>query len=104
MADGRAAGDGRRGTSEHQRAQRIFGLPAGRRAKWIVLLFWLLAGGLISSYANKLESVTKNEQSSYLPGSAESTKVLDLEKRFPSGNTVPAVIVFRRESGLTAHD
>src|SRR5207253_3610245 len=58
----------------------------------------------ISPFANKLESVTKNEQASYLPGAAESTKVLDLEKRFPSGDTVPAIIVFHRASGLTSQD
>jgi RND superfamily putative drug exporter len=95
-------GDGAR--TEHERAQRIFGIPAGRRAKWIVLVFWLLVGGLVSSFANKLESVTKNEQSSYLPGSAESTKVLELQKRLPGADTTPAVIVYRRESGLTPQD
>src|SRR5690242_19598944 len=79
-------------------------LVAGKRSKWLVLLLWVLVGVLISPFANKLESVTKNEQSSYLPGAAESTKVLDLEKRFPSGNTVPAVIVFHRSSGLTQQD
>ncbi len=96
-------GDGQE-TNPHARAQRFFGIVAGRRSKWIVLVLWLLVGGLISSYANKLESVTKNEQSSYLPGTAESTKVLDLLKRFPTADTVPAVIVYHREGGLTEAD
>ena len=98
----RAAPDG--DASDGRRRGSIVHLVAGKRSKWLVLLFWLLIGGLISPFANKLESVTKNEQSSYLPGAAESTKVLDLEKRFPSGNTVPAVIVFHRGSGLTSQD
>jgi RND superfamily putative drug exporter len=97
----RTGGDG---ANPHARAQRFFGVVANRRSKWIVLVLWLVVGGLISSYANKLESVTKNEQSSYLPGSAESTKVLDLLKRFPSADTVPAVIVYHREGGLTEAD
>ncbi len=101
--NGRRLGDGAPG-GEHARAQRIFGVVAGKRAKWLVLILWLLIGGLISSSANKLESVTKNEQSSYLPGSAESTKVIDLQKQLPSADTVPAVIIYHRESGLTDAD
>jgi putative drug exporter of the RND superfamily len=99
QADGHGANGG-----EHARAQRIFGVVAGKRAKWLVLIFWLLIGGLISSSANKLESVTKNEQSSYLPGSAESTKVIDLQKQLPTADTVPAVIVYRRDAGITDQD
>src|ERR1043165_5206799 len=100
VGDGRLARAGATG-GEHEKAQRIFGIPAGRRAKWVVLAIWLIVGGLISGSANKLESVTKNEQSSYLPSNAESTKVIDLEKRLPSADTVPGVIVYRRDSGIT---
>jgi len=77
---------------------------AGRRAKFAVLAVWLLVAGIAGSYAGKLEDAEKNEPSSFLPGSAESVAALNAVKRFRSGETVPAVIVYRRPGGLTAAD
>ena len=77
---------------------------SGRRTKWIVLAFWLAVAVLIGPLANKLQGAQKNDPTSCLPGKAESTKVLDLEKRFPGGETAPAVVIYRRDSGLTRAD
>src|SRR5690348_236258 len=84
--------------------KRFLEFPAGRRAKWIVLAFMLVVGGIGGSQAGKLEQAQKNEPSSFLPGSSESVKTLDLEKKFASGTVTPAVAVFRREAGLTRKD
>jgi RND superfamily putative drug exporter len=61
----------------------------------------------IASSANlpgKFEDAESNEATSYLPGSAESTHALHATESLQKGEIAPAVIVFRRESGLTAAD
>ena len=84
--------------------RRFLEFPAGHRAKWLVLVVMLLIGGALGAQGSKLEQAQKNEPSSFLPGSSESVRALDLEKRFKSGTVTPAVVVFRRPSGLTASD
>ncbi len=84
--------------------RRLIALPAGRRGKWVVVVAWLIVAAVAGPVGGKLSSVAKNDQSSYLPGNAESTQVLDLITRFPSGQTLPAVIVAERSSGTTAAD
>src|SRR3954451_2473928 len=84
----------------------LFVLPAGRLAKWLVALVWLvvvvavIAGNLPGKFAD----AEKNESTSFLPGDAESTKALDASKRITGGENVTAVVVYRREGGLTAGD
>ncbi|CAN5664639.1 MMPL family transporter [soil metagenome] len=78
-------------------------LVRGKR-KWVVILFWLLVTAVLSPFAAQLESVQKNDQASYLPEDAESTRVLELAARFPGGDTLPAVVAYRRASGLTKPD
>jgi len=68
------------------------------------VLFWVVVLVIAVPYASKLMSAESNEASSYLPGNAESTRVLDLEKQFPAGQTVPAIVIYRRASGLTDTD
>lgn len=82
----------------------ILTLPASRRAKWLVVLFWVIVLIVAVPFARKLTDAESNEASSYLPGNAESTKVLNLEKEFPSGQTVPAIVIYRRATGLTDAD
>ena len=82
----------------------ILTFAAGRRAKWIVLLLWLVVAGVAGPLGGKLSSVEKNEESAYLPKSAESTKALVLQQNFPGGEVTPAIVVFRRASGLTPAD
>jgi putative drug exporter of the RND superfamily len=85
----------------------FFTFAAGRRAKWIVFAIWFAVIFVAAGPANlptKFEEAENNEASSYLPGSAESTAALDATKSLQNGELAPAVIVFRRESGLTAAD
>jgi putative drug exporter of the RND superfamily len=76
----------------------------GRRTKWLVLVFWLLVVVGLGGLAGKLSGVEKNDAKSWLPGKAESTQVLDVQKAFQSPNTFQAVVVYERQSGLTAAD
>jgi putative drug exporter of the RND superfamily len=85
----------------------LFTFAAGRRTKWIVFGIWLLAILIASGPANlpgKFEDAESNEATSYLPGSAESTDALDATEALQDGELAPAVIVYRRESGLTGAD
>jgi RND superfamily putative drug exporter len=84
--------------------RRIAALPAGRRGKWLVLVFWLVVAGVAAPLAGKLTNAQNNETSAWLPGKAESTKVVDLSKNFRPDDVFPAVIVYERASGLESAD
>lgn len=68
-------------------------LPSGRKGKWVVLVLWIVAVAALSPFASKLTSVQDNQAVSWLPGEAESTKVLAITQRFRSNDEVPTVVV-----------
>jgi RND superfamily putative drug exporter len=78
-------------------------LVCGRRAKWLVLVLWLVVLFLTAPLASKLTGAQDNDAASWLPGSAESTQVLQLSEDFRP-EQIPAVVVYARESGLTAQE
>jgi RND superfamily putative drug exporter len=63
-----------------------------------------LAGGAGSSFQGKLSEVQKNDNSAYLPASAESTQVADEAAKFRTSQSLPGFLVFQRKSGLTDGD
>jgi RND superfamily putative drug exporter len=69
-----------------------------------VAVLALLAGGFGSSYQGKLSEVQKNDNSSYLPASAESTKAGNISAEFNKTQSLPGFLVFQRAGGLTAAD
>jgi len=76
----------------------------GRRIKWLVVVFWvavLMVGGM---GASKLTDVENNEASSWLPGDAESTKALEASEAFSDPDTMPAIVVYERDGGITQAD
>jgi RND superfamily putative drug exporter len=79
-------------------------LPAGRRGKWVVVAFWLIVVALAGPLAGKLTSAEKNDAQNWLPASAESTQVLQLQSQAQSADIIPAVVVYDRPSGITAAD
>lgn len=83
--------------------RRIAYLVCGRRAKWLVLALWLVLLFLTAPFAQKLTDAQDNDAASWLPGSAESTQVLHLSEDFRP-EQIPAIVVYARESGLTAAD
>jgi putative drug exporter of the RND superfamily len=78
--------------------------PAGRRTKWLVVLFWLILVVLAGPLSGKLTGAEKNDSSSWLPPAAESTQVLNLRSSAISPNVYPGVLVYDRPSGVTAAD
>lgn len=84
----------------------LFTSPATRLAKWIVFVPWLVAIFLAfgAELPDKFTEAENNEATSYLPGDAESTKALAATEELQDGELAPTVIVYRRDSGLTAAD
>ena len=83
----------------------LAGLPARPRAKWVVLAVWLVAAAALGPLQPRLQESTVNDPASFLPASAESREVLDVvDERFAAGRVTPALVVWRRQDGLTATD
>jgi putative drug exporter of the RND superfamily len=86
------------------RLKSVVGIPAGRRTKWLVLVFWLVVVALAGPLSGKLTGAEKNDAQSWLPPAAESTQALALRSKVVSPNVFPAVVVYDRPAGLTAAD
>lgn len=76
--------------------------------RWIlpvlIVVAWLVAGGVFGPSAGKLSTVQQNDNSAYLPRTAEATRGLDVLKKFQTDETLPATVVFVRNGGLTRAD
>src|SRR5215467_10768305 len=83
---------------------KIAEIPAGRWTKWLVVGFWVVMVAVLYPLSSKLTAAEKNNASAWLPASAESVKVLDVQQRFQSPNDYPGVVVYYRASGLAAAD
>jgi len=83
-------------------------MPSVRaRRRWLALglfVLWLLVAGFAGPYSGKLADVQTNDNAAFLPKTAESTEVNDLQRRFIDQETTPGIIVWERESGITAAD
>ena len=83
-------------------------MPSVRaRRRWFALglfVLWLLVAGFAGPYSGKLADVQTNDNAAFLPKTAESTEVNDLQRRFIDQETTPGIIVWERESGITAAD
>lgn len=83
---------------------QVAGWITHRYLKFAVIVFWLVVVALLGPLAGKLTGAQDNEAKSWLPANAESTEVLDVATGFVSSDTIPAVIVYERSSGLTPDD
>ncbi|HEX5781101.1 MAG TPA: MMPL family transporter, partial [Solirubrobacteraceae bacterium] len=80
-------------------------IVTGRRSKWLVVLAWVVLTVPFSALGSQLADVTDNRTESFLPAEAESTEALRVqEQRFPGGETVTGLVVYRRAGGLTDAD
>lgn len=81
--------------------------PRRPRIVWVftaLALLFLLIGLGGGSFLGKLSDVQKNDNSSFLPGSADSTKVANEAEKFNSTQSIPGTIVYQRVGGLTEAD
>lgn len=84
-------------------------LPAGAtRRRWVVpallVVVWLAVGGPLSSFQGQLANVAVNDNAAFLPATAESTKVNEIQPRFADAAIIPAIVVYERASGITPED
>ncbi|MBO9523637.1 MAG: MMPL family transporter [Nocardioidaceae bacterium] len=84
--------------------RQIAGKMTGPVTKWIVLLGAFVAVALMAPLNSKLVDVQNNEASSWLPESAESTKVVEELTGTVDPNDIPTLVVYHRASGLTDAD
>jgi putative drug exporter of the RND superfamily len=99
MMDGKTDG---KGHGRHVR-QGLIGFLTGHRSKWVIVALWLVVLVVAAPLATKLTDAQDNDAASWLPGSAESTQVLNTSNEFRP-EQIPAVVVYAREGGLTAQD
>lgn len=82
-----------------------------RRARVVAAVFtvllivgWLGVSGVGGPYFGKISEVSTNDQSSFLPESAESTRAAELAAEFSDSDALPAILVFDREGGVSDAD
>lgn len=79
-----------------------------RRTRWflpaLLVLAWLVVGGVGGPFAGRLGEVQKNDNASFLPASAEATEVATLSAGFTAQDLLPAVVVAERGTGVTPAD
>ncbi len=80
-------------------------IPTNRRSKWFVVAAWIIIAIALFPLFNRLDEVTETGPAADLPRGAESAAVLtELEKFRTVADLVPAVIVYTRDTGITAAD
>lgn len=84
--------------------RKLAHVVCGRRSKYAVVAFWLVVIVVLGGFGSKIADVEDNQAASWLPGSAESTKALDAQMVFQSPDTLPAVVIYQRDGGLTDAD
>ncbi|MFD0434043.1 MMPL family transporter [Streptomyces chartreusis] len=65
----------------------------------ILLVGWLVAGGVLGPYAGRLGEVATNDQAAFLPRSAESTEVIAQQRAFRQNETLPVIVVWTGDEG-----
>ncbi|WP_438353932.1 MMPL family transporter [Microbacterium sp. CJ88] len=68
----------------------------------LLVLIWLIGGSIGGPYFGKVDQVSTNNQSSFLPQSADATQVSERVPGFLGDDTIPAVIVVTGDGALTA--
>src|SRR3982751_5555804 len=76
------------------------------RFRWPIIVVWILAVPILSSTLPKLNDVTKNDNSQFLPKNSQTQKASELETSFQSKDTSDQeVLIAARSNGqLSASD
>ncbi|HUW78492.1 MAG TPA: MMPL family transporter [Candidatus Nanopelagicaceae bacterium] len=80
-----------------------------RRRRWalpaLLLIAWLVIGGVVGPYAGKLNEVIKNDNAAFLPKNSEATLALKAQQALAGApQPVFGTLVFEKQSGLSASD
>ncbi len=93
---------------EQERTEQQQRTGTRRVWRWLVpvllIIAWLMLGGTLGPLSGKTSDVQKNDNSAFLPQSAESTKVQQVIPKFTKTQSTAAIIVYTRPGGLTDGD
>ncbi|QQG50984.1 MAG: MMPL family transporter [Candidatus Saccharibacteria bacterium] len=79
----------------HKRFQKLTSSKWLRRLLPAVLIIvWITLAGIGGPYFGKIDEVSSNDLTAFLPSNAESTKVNDELAKFRDSNTLPLLVVF----------
>lgn len=70
----------------------------------VLTLAWLAVAGVGGPYFGKISEVSSNDRTTFLPASAESTRVNDRLPEFQGDDAIPAIVIAARPGGLTDDD
>ncbi|WP_434810051.1 MMPL family transporter [Microbacterium sp. bgisy189] len=68
----------------------------------LLIAVWFVGGAIGGPYFGKVDEVATNDQSTFLPSTAESTQVQERLTDFTGGDTIPAVVVVTAEGKMDA--
>ncbi len=67
----------------------------------LLVIAWLVAAAVGGPTFGKLEQVSDNDPSAFLPNSAESTVVREWQQRFVESDTIPAIVIIESNDTLS---
>lgn len=78
---------------------------ATKHRRWLLpallLIGWLVLSGVAGPYSGKLSQVQSNDNSKFLPSSAESQRVADLSAGYSDSKAFPAYLLIESDKALT---
>src|SRR6478735_4496321 len=86
-------------TSRHSRRSPSRWLRIG--IPILLVLIWLVGGSIAGPFFGKVDEVSSNDRSSYLPQSADATQVNERLPDFLGDDSIPAVVVVTGEGTLS---
>ncbi|HEX7483981.1 MAG TPA: MMPL family transporter [Candidatus Saccharimonadales bacterium] len=72
-----------------------------RLAPALLIIIWFVVAGIGGPTFGKLSSVSTNDQASFLPASAQSTKVQEIQAKFRNSNSIPAIVVVESDTKIS---
>lgn len=66
----------------------------------VLILVWLTAAGIGGPYFGKVSEVSSNDQTTFLPESAEATQVQEIQDEFTDSDAIPAIAVFVSDTDI----
>src|SRR5690625_4699715 len=92
--------------SPTHRARRPAGVPRPLRVivPALLILIWLTAGAIGGPYFGRVDEVTSNDQTTFLPESAEATLVQEQLGDFTGDEAIPAIVVITGNTPVGEED
>lgn len=70
----------------------------------LLVIIWFGIGSVGGMTFGKISDVTTNDQAAFLPSSADSTQVQQLQRKYESANVIPAVVIIESNKAYVPAD